>query len=393
MSDVGGVSASETRELLRDLVAIRSENPPGNETAVARYLADRLRPHGFECAIHEAEPGRGSLVARLRGRGDGPSLAFNGHLDTGPIGDGWTRDPLGGVVENGRLYGRGAGDMKGGLAAMTAAAIAVARSRTPPPGDIVLLPTADESSGSRLGMAHLVRHGLVPKTDMAIVCEPSFGTVTIAQGGVVWIDLEVIGKSGQAARPKSGINAIRVMARVLAALDDELPARRATTTHPLVPSIPINVGTIAGGVKANVIAERCRVRIDRRLVPGESAVEALRQVEEIAQRAAQLFGATVSLDAAMTVEAAEVAADAPVVDLCRRAFQSVVGRDVALRGTAGFTDTRWFVRDLATSACVFGPWYLTPPQGSISDIPDESVPTDEVVVGARVYAHMMRTRP
>jgi len=390
MSEVGGVSANETRELLRDLVAIRSENPPGNETAVARYLADRLSPYRFECAIHEAEPERGSLVARLPGRGTGPSLAFNGHLDTGPIGDGWTRDPLGGEVVAGRLYGRGAGDMKGGLAAMTAAAIAVARDGVAPPGDIVLLPTADESSGSRLGMGHLVRSGLVPKIDMAIVCEPSFGTVTIAQGGVVWIDVDVVGKSGQAARPKSGINAISVMTRVLSALDDELPALRAGTRHPLVPSIPINVGTITGGVKANVIAERCRVRIDRRLVPGESAADALRQVEGIARRVADGYGATVSVEAAMTVEAAEVAPDSPVVAACRRAFQAVVGRDVSLRGTAGFTDTRWFVRDLATPACVFGPWYLTLPQGSISDIPDESVPLDEVVIGARVYAQMMR---
>jgi acetylornithine deacetylase/succinyl-diaminopimelate desuccinylase family protein len=383
------VAREETLTLLRGLVAIRSENPPGNETAVAQYLAERLRLSGFVCAVHEAEPGRGSLVATLRGSGAGPSLAFNGHLDTGPIGTGWSRDPLGGVIENGRLYGRGAGDMKGGLAAVTAAAIAVARAAAPPPGDIVLLATADESSGSRLGMAHLVHNALVPKTDMAIVCEPSFGTVTIAQGGVVWIDVEVVGKSGQAARPKSGISAIAAMGRVLTALDDELPALRAGISHPLVPSIRINAGTITGGVKTNVIAERCVVSLDRRLIPGESSQRAVEQIRVISERAVAASGATVNVRPTMQVEPCEVPEDAPVVRLCQDAFRRVTGRDAAVRGTAGFTDARWFVLYLDTPACVFGPWYQTLPTGSISDIPDESVPVDEVVSGARVYAAMM----
>jgi succinyl-diaminopimelate desuccinylase len=388
MTDIPQISRDETLTLLRDLVAIPSENPPGNEAAVARYLAERLRPHGFVCDVHEAAPGRGSLVAVLRGAGTRPSIAFNGHLDTGPIGDGWTRDPLG-AVEGGLLYGRGAGDMKGGLAAMAAAAIAVARAAPRPPGDIVLLATADESSGSQLGMGHLVRQKLVPKTDMAIVCEPSFGSITIAQGGVVWIDVEVIGKSGQAARPASGISAISAMSRVLVALDDELPLLRANVSHPRVPSVQINTGTITGGVKPNVIAASCVVSIDRRLVPGESSQGAVAQVREVCERALADSPARVEVRPTLQVEPCEVAADAPVVDVCRRAFRRVTGREVSLRGTAGFTDARWFALYLDTPVCVFGPWYLTLPSGSISDIPDESVPIDEVVTGARVYAAIM----
>jgi succinyl-diaminopimelate desuccinylase len=168
-----------------------------------------------------------------------------------------------------------------------------------------------------------------------------------------------------------------------------LPLLRANVAHPLVPSVRINPGTISGGVKTNVIAERCVVSIDRRLVPGESSHAAVEQIREICERAVASAGATVQVRPMLQVEPCEVAADAPIVDRCRRAYRHVTGRDVTVRGTAGFTDARWFSLYLDTPVCVFGPWYQTLPAGSISDIADESVPVEEVVSGARVYAAMM----
>src|ERR1700746_3201700 len=123
MSPVTGhVDDAETIRLLQRLLRLNTENPPGNEGPAARLLAEYLQPLGFETEYHEAAPERGGLVARPRGGGGGRTLVMSGHLDIGPIGTGWTKDPLGGQIEDGRIYGRGVSDMKSGLAAMVSAA-------------------------------------------------------------------------------------------------------------------------------------------------------------------------------------------------------------------------------------------------------------------------------
>ena len=232
----GYVDDHETIALLQRLLRINTENPPGNEEPAARMLADYLAPLGFETDYHEAAPARTSLVARLRGTGGGRTLVMNGHLDIGPIGTGWTRDPLGGEIESGRIYGRGVSDMKSGLAAMVSAARAVSLSGMPRRGDLILMPTADESSGGRLGMGHLVKTLRGLRADMAVVGEPTVGDVCLAHRGAVWAEVVVIGKAGQASRPASGINAIMAMGRVLRAFETDLAPRLAAKTHPLLPA-------------------------------------------------------------------------------------------------------------------------------------------------------------
>ncbi len=383
------VDTRETIELLQALLRFHTENPPGNEGPAARFLAGYLERYGFETRYYESAPERGSLVARLPGRGGGRALLFNGHLDIGPIGEGWTRDPWGGEVEDGRIYGRGSGDMKSGIAAMVAAATAVVRSGIPRRGDLLLVPTADESSGGRLGMGYLVGQRPRLSADMAVVGEPTVGAVCVAHRGAVWAQLTVIGKSGQAARPGSGVNAIVAMGRVLAAFERELPARLAAHRHPLLPSPTVNAGRIEGGIKPNVIAERCRVVVDRRTLPGERAEDVLAELLAVAEAAVAGTGARVEARALMVKPASEVPATAPVVAECVRAFEAVTGRAPEIRASPGYTDAHWFNLDLGIPAVVFGPWYLHPPAGSISDIPDEFNYVEDVVTGARVYAQLI----
>jgi acetylornithine deacetylase/succinyl-diaminopimelate desuccinylase family protein len=384
------VDAGEAIRLLQELLHFHTENPPGNEGPAARFLADYLRPWGFETRYVESAPERGSLIARLPGTGGGRSLALCGHLDIGPIGTGWTRDPWGGEIAGGRIYGRGSGDMKSGLAAMVAAACAVVRSGVPRRGDLVLLPTADESSGGRLGMGYLARQAPPPvRADMAVVCEPTMGDVCVAHRGAVWAEIAVVGKSGQASRPASGVNAIMAMGRVLRALETELPPRLARHTHPLLPSPTLNAGLVDGGVKANVIAERCQVVVDRRTLPGERAEDVVEELREVAAAAVAGTGARVEIAVLMAKPGSEVPETAPVVAECRRAFEMVTGRPPAVRASPGYTDAHWFNLDLGIPAAVFGPWYLHPPPGSISDIPDEYNHVEDVIVGARVYAQLI----
>ncbi len=383
------VDDRETIAVLRTLLGFHTENPPGNEAPAARYLGDYLAGWGFEPTYHEAAPERVSLVARLRGTGGGRALALNGHLDIGPIGTGWTRDPWGGEIEDGKIYGRGSGDMKSGLAAMVGAAVAVVRSGVPRRGDLVLLPTADESSGGHLGMGHLARQRVALGVDMAVVGEPTMGAICLAHRGAVWAELTVVGKSGQAARPASGINAIMAMARVLRALETELPGRYARRRHPLLPPPSVNVGQIDGGEKPNVIAGRCRIVLDRRTLPGERVPDVLAELEAVATAAVAGTGARVEVRALMAKDASEVKPDHPLVAECRRAFEAVTGRTPEVRGTPGYTDAHWFNLELGIPAVIFGPWYLHPPAGSISDIPDEFNYVEDVLVGARVYAELI----
>ncbi len=383
------VDDRETISLLQRLLHLNTENPPGNEGPAARLLAEYLRPLGFETEYHEPAPERGSLVARLCGTGGGRTLVMNGHLDIGPIGTGWTRDPLGGEVEDGRIYGRGVSDMKSGVAAMVSAARAVALSGVPRRGDLILMPTADESSGGRLGMGHLVARLRDLRADMAVVCEPTVGDVCLAHRGAVWAEVVVIGKSGQASRPASGINAIMAMGRVLRALEADLAPRLARQSHPLLPAPNVNAGLVEGGVKPNVIAERCRLVVDRRSLPGERTEDIVAEIRECATRALEGTGARVEVNVVMAKPGSEIPADAPVVAECIRAFQAVVGRRPALRASPGYTDAHWFNLDLGIPAAVFGPWYLHPPAGSISDIPDEHNYVEDVLTGTRVYAQLI----
>jgi succinyl-diaminopimelate desuccinylase len=383
------VDERETIALLRRLLRINTENPPGNEEPAARLLGEYLGRLGFETELHEAAPGRTSLVARLRGAGDGRTLVMNGHLDIGPIGQGWTKDPLGGEIEDGRIYARGVSDMKSGVAAMVSAARAVVRSGMSRRGDLILMPTADESSGGRLGMGHLVQTLRGLRADMAVVCEPTVGDVCLAHRGAVWAEVTAVGKSGQASRPATGVNAIMAMGRILRAFETDLAPGLAAKTHPLLPAPSLNAGLVDGGVKANVIAERCRVVVDRRSLPGERTDDIVAEIRECAARAVAGTGARVEVAVRMAKPASEIPSDAPVVAECLRAFEAVLGRRPAVRGSPGYTDAHWFNLDLGIPAAVFGPWYLHPQAGSISDIPDEHNYVEDVVAGTRVYAELI----
>lgn len=375
-------------DLLRSILRINTENPPGNEAPVARILADYLQPLGFETEFYEPESGRTSVLAVLRGEGGGRSLLMNGHTDIGPIGEGWTVDPLGGEIIDGKIYGRGAGDMKSGIAAMACAAEAVVKNGLKRRGDLYLAFVADESSGGYKGSGYLVEHAKI-RADMGVVCEPSWGHIGIAHRGVVWVRLTLRGKSGQAANPESGVNAISHAGTVISALDRELPGILAQKSHELLPQPCYSFGTIEGGTKTNVIAEVCSITIDRRTIPGESVEEVLDEIKGICDDALAGSGITVSVEKDMVVEPSEIPADADVVHECRKALQQVIDMEPILGGAAGFADAHWFTNNLNIPTAIFGPWYLHFGEGSVSDIPDEFNYVDDIVKGTRVYAHLI----
>jgi acetylornithine deacetylase/succinyl-diaminopimelate desuccinylase family protein len=388
------VDVDALRELLVALVRAPSVNPPGDEGPVAMLMAERLERLGLETRTVEARPGRPSVIARLRGTGDGPTLLLNGHMDVQPPGSRWTRDPFAASVEGTTLYGQGAMDMKAGLAAMVTAVELLRATGTELRGDLLLTAVADEVCGGHLGTGWLVSQGLV-QADMAVVCEPTGPAVRVAHRGALWLEIEVTGRSAHGGRPWLGVNAIGKLNRILVAIEDELAPSLRHRTHPLLPAPTFNVGTLKGGTKFNLVADRAVAQVDRRMLPGETAAQALGEVrglcEDLRDRDEQDWEVTVT--PVMHVRAGEIDADAPIVEACRAAHRKVTGMDAAIAATAGFEDAH-FLLDAGIPTAMFGPYRPVrageDPFFTNSGMADECVDLDDVARAAQVYAQLIR---
>ncbi len=378
---------------LAELVRAPSVNPPGNEGPVAALMAAKLRTLGFETTIVEAAPGRPSVIGRLAGAGGGPTLLFNGHMDVQPPGHRWTREPFAATVEGRRLYGQGAMDMKAGLTAIVFAVDSLRHAGRRLAGDVLVTAVADEVCGGHLGTGHLVAEGLV-RADMAVVCEPTGDTVRVAHRGALWLEIEVAGKSAHGGRPWLGVNAVSKAARIVAAIEDQLVPSLQDRIHPLLPAPTINIGTIEGGTKFNLVADRAVIQVDRRMVPGEDADEAEAEIADLcaALRAADGEDWSVEVRRVMHVTPGEIDPEAPIVRACQVAHRRVTGEDAAIGSTAGFEDAH-FLLDAGIPTAMYGPYRRTKPNEdphfTSSGMADESVDLDDVARAVPIYAQLM----
>jgi succinyl-diaminopimelate desuccinylase len=364
----------------RALVAADTRNPPGNERLAADVARRILEPLGATFEEVEPAPGRTSLLATIKGVKDGPVLLINGHLDVVPIDpDGWTRDPFAGLVEDdGRLYGRGAADMKGGIAAAIEAVRALQRAKTELPCDVAFHLVADEERGGALGTAVLAQRGMI-RADACIVPEPTSLRVCIAERGLWQAEISVRGRAAHASEPSRGVSAVEKAARLVVGLHGaEFPER-----HPLLGQPTLNAGMISGGRAPNIVADHCVVTIDRRTVPGmtEASTEA-----ELRDRIAALGIAGLDYDIETLVfgEASELPAQHPWVGFVQAALIAQRGRPADLLGMTFATDARFVRNDAGVPAVVFGP-------GSIEQahVNDEYVDVDALVEAAAVMANII----
>ncbi|WP_327249965.1 ArgE/DapE family deacylase [Streptomyces sp. NBC_01320] len=266
--------------LLARLIAIDSVNPdlvPGGagEAVIADFCSEWLAARGFEVHALEKRPGRPSLVAIARGTGGGRSLMLNGHLDTVSLAD-YDGDPLDPQIRDGRMFGRGTFDMKGGIAAMMVAA-ARATARGPLRGDVILACVADEEHGSS-GTEEVLESFTA---DAAIVTEPSHLEVTLAHKGFAWFDVEIVGRAAHGSRPDLGIDSIAKAGHFLVALE-ELGRRLAQgPVHPLLGTGTVHASVIQGGEEPSTYPAHCRITLERRTVPGESADSVERELTDV----------------------------------------------------------------------------------------------------------------
>lgn len=276
------MSSSSLTELAAELVRIDSVNPdlvPGGagEGELARFVADWLEDAGLEVEVEEVAPGRPNVVGRARGTGGGSTLLLNAHMDT--VGYDGMEAPLEPRVEDGRLYGRGAYDMKGSLAAIMLAGAEAAQAGLR--GDVLVAAVVDEEVFS-VG-AEAVARGY--RAGAAIVSEPTELRLVVAHKGFVWMEVETKGRAAHGSRPDLGEDAIVAMGRILTGLGALADALLANPSHALLGSGSLHASLIRGGVELSTYPESCVLGLERRTVPGETVELVEHQIREIAGHA------------------------------------------------------------------------------------------------------------
>jgi acetylornithine deacetylase/succinyl-diaminopimelate desuccinylase family protein len=390
---IARVDRDQAVAFLRDLVRLDTVNPPGRESLAADLIEARLRPLGLEIERVGAEPGRDCLIATLRGSEGRPTLIFNGHMDVQPVSPGWTRDPFAGEVEDDLLYGNGVRDMKAGTAAFVLAAEAFARSARRLRGNLVVQAVADEVSGGTRGTGHLFAQGKL-KGDYAVVCEPTGIDVYIAHRGMMWFELVVHGVPAHSGRPWLGVNAIAKVSDVVQAMASRLGPVFAGRTHPLLPSPSINLGRIEGGAKENLVAARCRLTFDRRLLPGETFDRAEAEIREVVEavRARDAEPWTFELRRTLAVPALEIDPGARIVRECQRAYLEVTGEESRTGCTSGLEDAHWLAR-AGIQTAMFGPYVYKRWEGedrfyASTGKPDEHISIPQWLTAIQVYMRL-----
>lgn len=377
------VDATALVEATRALVAADSSNPPGDERAVAEVAARLLESRGARVDRIEPAPGRVSLVATA-GTGDRsrPTLLVNGHLDVVPVEpSAWKRNPFGGEVIDGRLFGRGAADMKGGVAAAICALDTVRRSPWREPAcNVVFHLVADEEAGGGLGTAVLLSQGLV-RADACIDPEPTGLGIGVAERGLLQVEVTTHGVAAHAGDPHRGLSAIEKAAKVVLALH----GADFGEEHPLLGRPSANVGMIEGGVAYNVVADRCTVRVDRRILPGTTREEALASIRH---RIEAIGDPQLSYDIAVHVfgEASELDLADPFLAFVQEAYVRALGRTGTIMGMRFTTDARFIRNQAGIPTVVCGPGEVEQAHRA-----DESVPVANLVDATALYAQIYAT--
>lgn len=389
-----------------DLIRIPTVNPPGDcYRECAELIHGRLREAGMAVQYvaaegrpeHTAKYPRINVIGRSGDGGARPRLHLNGHFDVVPPGDDWTVDPFGGLVRDGRIHGRGASDMKSGLAAAIFAVEALRRAGVRLRGGIDFSATVDEESGGFAGVAHLCETGVISaeNTDFAIIPEP-FGPARVCVGhrGVYWFDVVAHGHTAHGSMSHLGRSAIDDMGALLEALRTGLGPDLATRLSEL-PVVPepsrrpsLNVNAIIGGQagessQSPCVADRCTATCDRRFIPEEPFEEVRDEIVRlVAAVEAAEPGRRFTIDDRMTVHPTWTPPRSPLVTALSRAVRTVTGADAEQVASPGTYDQKHFARIAGVEHCLaYGPGPLEE-----AHQPDESCAIDDIVASTQVIA-------
>lgn len=398
----------ELIELTRALIRIPTVNPPGDAyTPCAELIGERLARRGFAVAYRRAEGSVGdsdryprtNVIARFDTGRPGPCVHINGHIDVVTAGSGWTVDPFAAEVREGKIYGRGSCDMKGGLAAGIVALETLLDTVPELPGSVEVSGTVDEESGGYGGVAFLAREGYFskPRVDHVIIPEPlNVDRICLGHRGVWWAEIETLGRIAHGSMPFLGDSAIRHMGALLAALENELYPQLAKrrTRMPVVPEgarqSTLNINAIHGGLDEGfdglpspLVADSCRMVLDRRFLIEEELSEVKAEIQGLLERLThERPGFRYRLRELMEVLPTMTDAEAPVVQAVAREIRAVLGREPQQVVSPGTYDQKHIARLGHLHDCIaYGPGIL-----DLAHQPDEYVLIDDLVHAAQVIA-------
>jgi acetylornithine deacetylase/succinyl-diaminopimelate desuccinylase family protein len=380
----------EILELLRAMVRAPSHpGVPRQEEDSARALDAFLRAHGIPSGLVEVRAGRPNVIATLTGKKPGPHLLLCGHMDTVPPNAGANVDFFSGAVENGRMFGRGTVDMKGALAAMAGALVEIAGAGGLASGRITLAAVVDEEMES-LGAEALILSGF--KADGAIVGEPTENRVAIGHKGLEWLEARFTGKAVHGSMREEGVDAISAAARFIALVEMDLVPAFERRRDPVLGLPAINMGTIKGGQQPSMVAAECRIQLDRRWVTTETIEQVFGDIEELLARVRDERPGLKTVLERMPEGMATMLHGPLVIDRGHALVRAALGAFEESGRPAppttvfpAWTDGALLSREAGIPTLIWGPGEL-----KLAHSAEESVPVDEIVLAARLYAAAAR---
>jgi acetylornithine deacetylase/succinyl-diaminopimelate desuccinylase family protein len=362
---------------LARLVSVRTENPPGREVEAAQFLGDLLRAEGFTVELDEYKPDRANVIATMK-NGSGPVLAFNTHMDVVPAGGGWSGDPFELRESDGKLFGRGACDAKGALAAMIEALRLIGASRAAWSGTVQGVFVGDEEVASEGAKRYAAGR---PKIDYAVIGEPTSNATVIAHKGSLRPWVRIHGISAHSGTPDIGENAIYGAARFVAIIEEYHCSTVRHRRHPLVGVASLTVTRASAGMADNVLPDRCDLLLDRRMIPGEDETAVRAELADLLALANERHSVRAEIVEykPTTGGASETPADDPIVHAGLAASRTHGAKITDPQGFQGGCDLVHF-RSIGAKGIVIGPGSL-----ALAHKPDEFVPIDEFVSASLVY--------
>jgi len=352
------------------------------ESEVALWIKDYLEKEGIENSIDEVEKNRPNVYGQLMGENEGIELMLSGHIDT-VLGFNMDYPPFLPFIKDGKLYGRGSADMKGGIAAMLAAMIAVKRSNATLSHGVMFAGVIDEEERSK-GTEHLIKKNM--NVRMAIIGEPTQLKVCTAHKGMEWMEVTFKGRAAHASKPHEGINAIYTAAEFIKLVKDELQQKIESNSFGLLGNGTINVGVIQGGDEPNIVCDKCSVRIDRRWLPNETLESIHDEVEKIALRAVDVVGGSFKMramseyTASMSNSPHHIEHNHPLVQQAIKSVMEVTGKPQKPCAFPAWSDAALLSKYMKTECIILGPGNINQAHSN-----DEFCEIDQIIHAAHIY--------
>ncbi len=368
---------NELVSILSDLIALPSPYPPGTSVEICAYAASRLKKAGYKVEIATHKKGVDNVVARLKGKAKGPTIAFNAHVDTVGVGErsNWTTDPFKAVVKSGLVYGLGAGNCKGSMAVQLWLAEEVARRGGPRKGELIFTFVADEENLGPEGMEYLRKSGKV-RPDALILGAQTENNLIVAERGVLWARITTRGQAAHAGNPGAGDNAILRMMRLVGALQSYYDKALKTRTSGAMKST-VNVGMFHGGHNTNVVPSFCTVEIDRRLLPDEKVKDAFAELKRVIDGVGEPKN-RFKVEFLTGTNGFFAPENGRTVAAFEQVVKKQTGRKVKFLNATGVSDGRYYADD-NIEIINFGPG-----SGMQGHAANESVPIAELVEAAEI---------